>query len=73
MIVVASFHTTFACTQPGCEEMFISQAGAGLPIFGKSLVKVSEYGADQYTAVAPVCVLFSGAHYDLLVQQLAER
>ena len=47
--------------------------GAGLGLFGKSLVKVSEYGADQYTGVAPVCVLFSGAHYDLLVQRFAER
>lgn len=37
-------------------------------LFGKSLEKVSVYGADQYPGVSPVCVLFSGAHYDTLVQ-----
>ena len=37
-------------------------------LFGKSLEKVSVYGADEYPGVSPVCVLFSGAHYDTLVQ-----
>jgi hypothetical protein len=31
-------------------------------------VKVSEYGAEEYPGMAPVCVLFNGAHYDLLLQ-----
>lgn len=37
-------------------------------LFMKDLQKVSEYGAEEFPGVAPVCVLFSGAHYDLLVQ-----
>ena len=37
-------------------------------LFGKSLEKVSVYGADEYPGVSPVCVLFSGAHYDTLLQ-----
>ena len=34
-----------------------------------ALRKVSSYGADAFPGVPPVCVLFSGAHYDLLLQQ----
>ncbi|CAL8470555.1 g10097 [Coccomyxa elongata] len=37
-------------------------------LLGKDLEKVSEYGADQYPRVSPVCLLFSGFHYDLLMQ-----
>jgi hypothetical protein len=36
-------------------------------LFGSELQKVSEYGADEYKGVAPVCLLYSGNHYDLLV------
>ncbi len=39
-------------------------------IFGKDLEKVSEYGAQEYPGVSPVCLLFSGCHYDLLMQVL---
>jgi hypothetical protein len=39
-------------------------------IFGKDLEKVSEYGAQEYPGVSPVCLLFSGCHYDLLKQVL---
>ncbi len=37
-------------------------------LMGKDLEKVSEYGAEQYPGVSPVCLLFSGFHYDLLMQ-----
>ena len=37
-------------------------------LFMKDLLKISEYGAEDFPGVAPICVLFSGAHYDLLVQ-----
>ena len=37
-------------------------------LFGKHLEKVSVYGAEEYPGVSPVCVLFSGAHYDTLLQ-----
>ncbi|BDA45848.1 probable OVARIAN TUMOR DOMAIN-containing deubiquitinating enzyme 4 [Coccomyxa sp. Obi] len=37
-------------------------------LLGKDLEKVSEYGAEQYPGVSPVCLLFSGFHYDLLMQ-----
>lgn len=37
-------------------------------LFGKSLEKVSVYGAEEYPGASPVCVLFSGSHYDTLVQ-----
>jgi hypothetical protein len=36
-------------------------------LFGSELQKVSEYGTDEYKGVAPVCLLYSGNHYDLLV------
>ena len=39
-------------------------------MFGKDLEKVSEYGAQEYPGVSPVCLLFSGCHYDLLMQKL---
>lgn len=34
----------------------------------KTLEKVSVYGAEDYPGKCPVCVLFSGAHYDTLLQ-----
>ena len=34
----------------------------------KTLEKVSVYGAEEYPGKTPVCVLFSGAHYDTLLQ-----
>jgi hypothetical protein len=32
------------------------------------LQKVSEYGIDEQKGAAPACLLFSGSHYDLLLQ-----
>ena len=37
-------------------------------LLGKRLERVSVYGAEEYPGVLPVCVLFSGAHYDTLLQ-----
>ena len=43
-----------------------AQVQSGL--FGSDLEKVSEYGVDKGSpSVAPVCLLYSGNHYDLLV------
>ena len=38
-----------------------------------TLEKVSVYGAEEYPGKTPVCVLFSGAHYDTLLQVPAAR
>ena len=37
--------------------------------FGDDIVKVSEYGVDGFAEgdVAPICLLFGGLHYDLLL------
>lgn len=37
-------------------------------LFMKDLLKVSEYGTEEFPGVAPICVLYSGAHYDMLMQ-----
>ena len=42
-----------------------TQVRSGL--FGSQLQKVSEYGADESKGAAPVCLLYSGNHYDLLI------
>ena len=34
----------------------------------RTLQRVSVYGAEDYPENSPVCVLFSGAHYDTLLQ-----
>ena len=48
----------------------VYEATARGPLGGvAALRKVSAYGADAHPGVPPVCVLFSGAHYDLLLQQ----
>jgi hypothetical protein len=39
-------------------------------LFGKDLERVSVYGAETYPNVAPVCLLYSGCHYDLLIQKV---
>ena len=49
-------------TQPSANSQVHSS------LFGKSLEKVSVYGAEEYPGVSPICVLFSGAHYDTLLQ-----
>lgn len=48
----------------GCPRSVQVKSG----LLGKDLEKVSEYGAEQYPGVSPVCLLFSGFHYDLLMQ-----
>ena len=40
---------------------------------GQTLEKVAVYGAEEYPGESPVCVLFSGAHYDTLLQVPAPR
>ena len=35
--------------------------------FGDDIVKVSEYGVGDFEGVAPICLLFGGLHYDLLI------
>lgn len=35
--------------------------------FGDDIVKVSEYGVEDFSGVAPICLLFGGLHYDLLI------
>ena len=35
--------------------------------FGDDLVKVSEYGTEEFEETAPICLLFGGLHYDLLI------
>ena len=36
--------------------------------FGDDIVKVSEYGVEDFEGdVAPICLLFGGLHYDLLL------
>lgn len=42
-----------------------AQVQSGL--FGLDLEKVSEYGIDKASTMAPVCLLYSGNHYDLLL------
>lgn len=36
-------------------------------LLGSDLEKVSEYAADKYVDLPPICLLYSGNHYDLLV------
>ncbi len=40
---------------------------------GQTLEKVAVYGAEEYPGKSPVCMLFSGAHYDTLLQVPAPR
>lgn len=35
--------------------------------FGDDIVKVSEYGVEDFSEIAPICLLFGGLHYDLLI------
>ena len=35
--------------------------------FGGDIVRVSEYGVEDFEGVAPICLLFGGLHYDLLI------
>ena len=43
-----------------------AQVQSGL--FGSDLEKVSEYAVDKGSpSIAPVCLLYSGNHYDLLL------
>jgi OTU domain-containing protein 6 len=58
-----------ALRRPVC----VYEATARGPLGGPaSLRKVSAYGVQAYPATPPVCLLFSGAHYDLLLQKDVE-
>lgn len=55
-----------ALRRPVC----VYEATARGPLGGvAALRKVSAYGVDRFPDTPPVCVLFSGAHYDLLLQE----
>ena len=55
-----------ALKRPVC----VYQATARGPLGGvAALKKVSAYGVDRFPTTPPVCVLFSGNHYDLLLQE----
>jgi hypothetical protein len=54
-----------ALQRPVC----VYEATARGPLGGvAALRKVSAYGVDAFPSTPPVCLLFNGAHYDLLLQ-----
>lgn len=65
-IICLHLHLSFGAGEASAKAPFNAQVQSGL--FGSDLEKVSVYGVDKGSpSVAPVCLLYTGNHYDLLL------